>query len=138
MDYRNNEIFNNNRNSIIYGHGLYNKALFGSLNNTLKDTWYNNDSNLVIKTVDNTYSYLWQIFSIYKIPTTDDYLQTNFLNDNHYLDFLNMLKNRSIKDFKVNLYNNDKIITLQTCFNSNEKTVLHGKLIKLAKLDENT
>ena len=137
MDYRNNKIFNENKNSIIYGHGLYNKALFGSLNNTLKDSWYNNESNLVIKTIDDNYTYLWQIFSIYKIPTTDDYLQTTFSNDNHYLEFLTMLKDRSIKDFKVDLQSNDKIITLQTCFNSNEKTVIHGKLIKIAKLNQN-
>jgi len=134
MDYRNNKIFNENNNSIIYGHGLKNNALFGTLNNTLKEEWYNKENNLIIKTIDEKYSYLWQIFSIYKIPTTDDYLQTKFLDNNHYYRFINMLKSRSIKDFNVLLNENDKIITLQTCFNSNEKTVIHAKLIKLAEL----
>ena len=40
MDYRNNNIMNNNKNTIIYGHGLYNNALFGSLKNTIKDELY--------------------------------------------------------------------------------------------------
>jgi len=135
MDYRNNKIFNENNNSIIYGHGLKNKALFGTLNNSLKENWYNNEDNLIIKTIDEQYSYLWQIFSIYKIPTTDDYLQTKFLDQDHYYRFLNMLKERSIKDFNIILNDTDKIITLQTCFNSNEKTIIHAKLIKIAEIN---
>jgi len=138
MDYRNRDIFNENNNSIIYGHGLKNNALFGTLNNTLKEEWYSKEENLVIKTIDEKYSYLWQIFSIYKIPTTDDYLQTKFLDKNHYYQFINMLKTRSIKDFNVILNEDDKIITLQTCFNSNEKTVVHGKLIKLAEIKQDS
>lgn len=134
MDYRNSNILYENNNSIIYGHGLKNKALFGTLNNTLNESWYNNVDNLIIKTLDENYTYLWQIFSIYKIPTTDDYLQTKFIDENHYFRFLNMLKDRSIKDFNVSLLQNDKILTLQTCFDNNEKTVVHAKLIKIAEL----
>ena len=134
MDYRNSNIFSDNLNSIIYGHSLLNDALFGTLHNALRKYWYSSEDNLVIKTLDEQNSYLWQIFSIYKIPTTDDYLQTKFLDNDHYLRFLNMLKSRSINDFNITLNENDKILTLQTCYDTNEKIVIHAKLIKLAKL----
>ncbi len=132
MDYRNNSIMNNNKNTIIYGHGLYNNALFGSLKNTIKDKWFKNNKNLVIKSVDNSYSYLWQIFSIYTIPTTSDYIITDFNNDDEYVNFLDLISNRSIYNFNVNLNKDDKIITLSTCYNSSTKLVIHAKLIKLA------
>jgi hypothetical protein len=41
-----------------------------------------------------------------------------------------MLKNRSAKDFGATLSGKDKIITLSTCWNSEERVVLHAKLIK--------
>jgi len=129
MDYRNNNIMIENKNSIIYGHALKNNALFGSLNKALEKNWYTNSSNLTIKTVDSNHSYLWEIFSIYKIETTNDYLQTVFKDDDHYYEFLTLLKNRSINNFNIELSSKDKIITLQTCFNGDIKTVIHGKLI---------
>lgn len=47
-----------------------------------------------------------------------------------YLSFLNMLKERSIHDYNVELLATDKIITLSTCHNDTDKIVLHAKLIK--------
>lgn len=134
MDYRNDKISSNNKNTIVYGHGLKNKAIFGTLNKVLNENWYTNVDNLVIKTIDMENTYLWQIFSIYKIETTDDYLQTKFIDDEHYLEWLNMLKLRSINNFDVSLNSTDKILTLQTCYNNDLKTVVHAKLIKLASV----
>ena len=39
MDYRNNNNSFENKNTIIYGHALKNKAIFGSLKNTLEESW---------------------------------------------------------------------------------------------------
>ena len=44
-----------------------------------------------------------------------------------------MLINRSIYDFKTSISENDKILTLSTCYNDDERLVLHAKLIKLQK-----
>ena len=130
MDYRNNSNTYLNKHTILYAHGLYNKALFGSLKNILDPNWYNNEENLVIKTVDETDSYLWQIFSIYKIETTNDYIQTDFKDEQDFNEFINLIKNRSIKDFNTTINNDDKILTLSTCYNHDVKLVIHAKLIK--------
>ena len=130
LDYRNNyqEI---DQNTIIYAHGRLDNTMFGSLRQTLKESWYSNSNNYIINFSTNYYNSLWQIFSIYKIETTNDYLQINFSNDEEYMNFLNMLKNRSIIDFNTTVSSNNKIITLSTCYNNDIKLVIHAKLIKI-------
>ena len=129
LDYRNKNDFNN-KNSIIYAHGRENKTMFGTLKNILNKEWYQNKDNYVIKTSSLSGSYVWQVFSVYKTPNTNDYIKTNFSTDNEYQTFLNLITKRSIYDFKTNVTINNKILTLSTCFDDNSKVVLHAKLIK--------
>lgn len=67
---------------------------------------------------------------MYHIPTTNDYLQTDFYNDTEYQEFLDMLKNRSSHNFNTNVTSNDNMLTLSTCYNNSDKMVVHAKLIK--------
>lgn len=135
MDYR-NDPNGNNKNTIIYGHGRLNKTMFGSLTNAVTESWFNNSDNGVIRFTTETETTLWQIFSSYIIPTTNDYIQTNFTNDVEYEAFLEMLKNRSKFDYGITLNASDKIITLSSCANNDDKIVVHAKLIKRTlKLD---
>lgn len=91
LDYRNNRSLNN-KNNIIYAHGRENKTMFGTLQNTLKSDWYTNKNNYIIETVSEKESFKWQIFSIYKIPNTSDYIKTNFKTENEYNLFIKKLK----------------------------------------------
>lgn len=130
MDYRNDNT-NFDDNTIIYAHGRYDKTMFGTLKNILKSDWYNNKNNYIIKLVTNNKSSLWQVFSVYKIQTTTDYLTTTFENKSDYQASLNKLINRSFKSFNTTINDNDKILTLSTCYNNSEKVVMHAKLIKI-------
>ena len=40
------------------------------------------------------------------------------------------MKNRSIYDFQVELNQEDTVLTLSTCYDDNDKVVLHAKYIK--------
>lgn len=131
LDYRNNNI--NNRNTIIYAHGRTDKTMFGTLRKVLNNGWINNTNNYVIKISIEKENSLWQIFSIYHIPTTNDYLQTEFKDEREYQRFLNILKNRSNHNFNTSITSNDTILTLSTCYNDSEKMVVHAKLIKKQK-----
>lgn len=131
LDYRNNNI--NNRNTIIYAHGRTDKTMFGTLRKVLNNGWINNTNNYVIKISTEKENSLWQIFSIYHIPTTNDYLQTEFKDEREYQSFLNILKNRSNHNFNTSITSNDTILTLSTCYNDSEKMVVHAKLIKKQK-----
>ena len=127
LDYRNNEF--NDKNTIIYGHGRINGTMFGSLKDTLKSSWQSNKDNYIIKISTEKENSIWQIFSVYKIATTSDYLQTSF-SDNEFESFINLIKGRSSYNFETNVTNDDKVLTLSTCYNDNDKMVVHAKLIK--------
>ena len=120
MDYRNN-IKNIGKNTIIYAHGRQDGSMFGNLKNTLKDKWYKNTNNHIINLSTKHENMLWQIFSIYKIKTTNDYIQTDFQEETSFNNFL------------TNLTKDDNILTLSTCYNEKEKVVIHAKLIKTKK-----
>ena len=129
-DYRSN--FNElNQNTILYGHHvLGTDLLFSTLTKTLDPSWYNNESNLTITFNTEQGNMKWQIFSIYLIPVTNDYLITNFNSPESFLNFVQKLKDRSIKDFGVEVNGSDKIITLSTCYkDSSERVVIHAKRV---------
>lgn len=129
LDYRNN-IQQLDKNTIIYAHSRLDKTMFGSLKNLLKSDWYSNTDNHIIKLSTKNQNTLWQVFSVYHIPTTNDYLRTSFNSDFDFTSFAKKLQNRSVYSFNTSVTENDKILTLSTCYANDEKMVMHAKLIK--------
>lgn len=130
MDYRNNpdEL---NENTIIYGHNLANQTMFGTLRYALNSYWYKKSANQIITFNTPKENMKFQIFSIYTIPTTNDYLDITFPTTDAYQSYIDLVKGRSIYDFNIEVTTGDKILTLSTCANGNDKRlVIHAKLIK--------
>jgi sortase B len=129
MDYR-NSLYNLDANTIIYGHNMYySGVMFGTLTKVYKKDWYTNPENLIIS-FDTIYESMnFEIFSIYKVPKTTDYLKTYFADDEEFSDYVKMIKDRSIKDFEIDVNPGDKILTLSTCTGENQRLVVHAKLI---------
>lgn len=128
MDYRNNskEL---DKNTIIYGHNIKQGIMFGTLKYALNSSWYKKESNQIITFNTPTKNMKWRIFSIYRIPATEDYLKTEFKDDAEYMDFINMLKSRSLYDFNQTIDESSNIITLSTCFSHTTRHVVHAVLI---------
>lgn len=132
LDYRNN-INELDTNTIIYGHGRIDGTMFGSLKNTSSKEWLNDKDKQIVKISSLSYNYLFEVFSIYTIKTTNDYLYNNFGDSETYQNFIETIKKRSLHNFNVDVTRKDKIITLSTCYNNTEKYVLHAKLVKQQK-----
>lgn len=134
VDYRNN-LINLDDNTIIYGHGRWNKTMFGSLRNILLPSWQENKDNRFIQVSTKTENTLWQVFSVYDIVKESYYLTNDFFgNTKEKQSFFDTLLSRSKYDFKTSLNSNDKILTLSTCKGDDEwRIVLHAKLIKKEK-----
>lgn len=128
LDKRNNNNLSD-KNNIIYGHSRKDKSMFGTLKDTIKSKWYENKDNHIIKITTETKEYSYKTFSIYTIEKENYYLQTDFTTETEYMIFLNILKERSIYEFKVNLENTTSILTLSTCYKDNKRVVMHAKLI---------
>ena len=127
-DYRNSfpEL---SQNTIIYGHTYKDTIMLSSLQYVLKDVWLNNKDNYLIEfnTLDGAKK--WHVFSIYTIEKTSDYLETNFSFD-EFKTFINKIKERSIKDFNVDINSTDRILTISTCYiDDDHRLVVHAKLM---------
>ena len=66
------------RNTIIYGHNMNNKTMFGSIPNMLYSGYLNNSNNYYIKISTPTSNRVWKVFSIYNVDPQTYYLKTNF------------------------------------------------------------
>ena len=127
-DYKNN--FNGtDKNIVIYGHNRKDGSMFGTLKNILKEEWYSNEENLVIDFITEQEQAKYQVFSVYKIEKEDYYINTEFKED-EFEKFIDALKDRSIKDFNIDVSAEDSILTLSTCADNNKyRVVLHAKKI---------
>ena len=125
-DYK-NKFNGEDKNIVIYGHNMRDNSMFGTLENVLKDEWYNNESNKYITFVtENEYS-IYEVFSVYQIEKEDYYIKTNFNSDKEFEDFFQKIKERSIKDFNIDILKKNNILTLSTCANNNKyRVVLHA------------
>lgn len=132
LDYR-NDLDQLSSNNIIYGHRRYNESMFGTLKNVLTKDWLNKTENHIIKISTLNNNYLFQVFSVYSVPNENYYLQTEFKNDEEFMDFINAIVNRSIYNFNTEVNKNTKILTLSTCHGDNDRLVVHSKLIKATK-----
>ena len=134
MDYR-ADATDLSQNTIIFGHNMYySGVMFGTLYKTKYPNWYTKEENQIIEFNTLYENHKWQIFSIYTVPSTNDYLIANFSTDEKYQEFINMITKRSIYTFNTPVSVNDKILTLSTCAsNGTKRLVIHAVL-----LDEKT
>ena len=93
----------------------------------------NKEENYIIDFMIENEAQKYQVFSIYQIKTEDYYIDTEF-KDNEFGKFIDTLRERSIKDFNVEISSKDSILTLSTCANNNNnnnnnkyRIVLHVK-----------
>ena len=130
FDYRNNtKGFDDN--NIIYGHSMLNGMMFGTLKKTLNASWRKDKENLIITLNKPDGNYKFEIFSIYKVNYTTDYLKTNFDSEEDKEDFIKLIRGRSGFKSKASVGADDTILTLSTCFGSNNKRlVVHAVLMK--------
>ena len=127
-------------NTIIYGHARYDGSMFGSLENTLKQSWNNKSKNHFIWLNTENQKTVWQIFSIYEIdPNLFYYIKTDFSSQQDYDGFLQEIKSKNqIPAINYEVTTKDKILTLSTCKGSSNRLVVHAKLIKIDNEDVST
>lgn len=127
-DYHNN-FPNLSTNTIIYGHTYKRTSMFSNLKNVLESSWLNDQDKHII-TLDTEKERLkFEVFSVYTIEKTNDYLYISFNSKESYQKYLNQEIKRSIKNFGVTPTTDNKIITLSTCYyDANQRLVVQGIL----------
>ncbi len=119
------------QNTIIFAHNrYYSKTMFGTLSTVGKKAWYQNAKNNLITYNDVNNEMKWEVFAAYTIQVTDDYLKTNFSNQEEFFNFINLIRSRSIFKSDIEINADDKILTLSTCANTQDRFVVHAVLRK--------
>lgn len=130
MDYR-NDPENLNKNTILYAHSNLDKTMFGSLSSILNPEWFKNEDNGILSFANSTGITHWKIFSVYTIPAESKYIQTAFSNDEEYRIWAKEMAERSRYNLGYRFSENEKIITLSTCYDNirNLRLVVHAKYL---------
>lgn len=127
----NNKADGTDKNIIVYGHNRRDNSMFGTLRNILTKDWQENAENYIIPFITAEEKSEYRVFSVYTIEEEDYYITKDFKNEDEFNNFVQTLKNRSVKDFEVEVNGENKILTLSTCANdNNHRVVLHAVKIE--------
>ncbi len=132
MDYRNKSF--DDKNVVLFGHSMLDKTMFGSLSDVFKKDFFNTKENNYIQIINTDNEILtYQIFSYYIIEKEEYYITTSFNSDSEFKKFIDTIKKRSYKNFKIDVTTSDKILTLSTCSGTGEtskREVIHAKRVE--------
>ena len=132
MDCRNYSDYSD-KNTIIYGHNMYNGTMFGMLNRFEKQEFYNeNNTNFYITTTSGVRAY--KIAAVMQVPSDCILYRVEFGNDVTFSDVLNYISENKMYSTGVSLLPTDYIVTLSTCTSdSSTRRVVIGKYIGTIK-----
>lgn len=123
-DYMNKGDFTD-KNTIIYGHNMKNKSMFGLLNNYKDEDYYKSNPGFYI--YDFTGKHYYEIFSCYTVEADGDIYQINFVSDEDFINYVDKAKSRSNYKTDVKIDETDKLILLSTCTtNDDYRFVVHA------------
>lgn len=126
LDFRNNA-HTMAGHTIIYGHNMHNKSMFGHLKLYLDPEFYQTHQYFYTYTADEVT--VWKVFSVRTTTTDEYYIKTSFASKDAYYKFLVDFREKSIYDTDVILTAEDDVLTLTTCHKyevSNGRLVVHA------------
>ncbi|MEH7095611.1 class B sortase [Neobacillus vireti] len=117
-----------NQHTILYGHNMKDKSMFGSLKDYQGQRYYQKHKFIRFNFQGRTYK--WEIFSIYFANNTK-LLKTEFSNEQEFITYMNKEKHNSIFSIPVSVEQNDRVLTLSTCAakDKGKRMIVHAKLL---------
>ena len=120
------------KNSIIYGHRMNSKSMFGKLEEYQSEEFYKQYPYFYLYTPDGK-ELKYQIYSVGIVKDTSESYQTQFLSDEEFQAFVETTKAISFYDTGVEVPSDAQVVTLSTCTedNNDERLVVHGIKIEV-------
>lgn len=130
-----NEADFSDRNTVVYGHYMYDGTFFGSLHNFRDPEFFEQNRYIYINTPGHVLKY--EIFAAYEYDNRHILGSFDFADDNVYEQYLADCLNpatmsRNVRE-GVTLTKNDRIITLSTCLANSDKNyryLVQGVLVE--------
>ncbi|MBK3497359.1 class B sortase [Viridibacillus sp. YIM B01967] len=131
MDYR-NRIEENDKNTILYGHRMKDGTMFTQLKKYLEQDFADAHPKFYYDTLYEGYEI--EVFAAYLTTTDFYYIETDFDNDDEFLDLVKNMREKSDVQTSVKVDAKDQILTLSTCdYGPGEnrgRLVVHGKIVE--------
>jgi len=105
--------------TVIYGHRMNNRSMFGQLHNYKDTVYWQSHPNVYI--ADDNGSHTYKIFSVYEAGSGKTY-QMEFTDDSQKQNFIDYCLSKSVVNTGVVPTVNDRIITLSTCTGNGHDT----------------
>ncbi|MDY3118481.1 MAG: class B sortase [Peptoniphilus sp.] len=125
MDYRNKANFSDD-NTIIYGHRVRNGKVFYPLTAYEDPDFVRKAPEIILDTEGGRKVY--QIFAVYRADPYEDFRSLQYEGEK-LMAFRSRIEEKNVLKEPVN-WNGEKILTLQTCSDRDERLVVHGKLVE--------
>ncbi len=133
VDYR-SDITNPTTNTIIYGHNMHNKTMFGTISEYLDRNFYDSHREVSFNTIFEKRSYEIVAVCLAEVIYQDEnsYRYYNFIQASNQAEwdaFVANVKALSIYEGDIDLVKTDEVLTLSTC----NDFVQDGRLFLVAK-----
>ena len=118
-------------NSIIYGHRMNSKSMFGKLEEYKEKSFYDKYPYFYIYTPDGK-ELKYQIFAVGEVDDTSQAYTTAFQDVQAFRDFIKFGKEHSFYDTGIEVPENAKVVTLSTCTKANneDRLIVQGYQIE--------
>lgn len=107
------------KNVIVYGHNMKNGSMFGTLSSYKNASFAKAHPSFVVYTENGTYEYA--VFAAFMTTAVSDAYTYGFASSESFLDYISRMKENSFYDMGVEVFAEDKIMTLSTCSGSTEE-----------------
>lgn len=120
------------KNSIIYGHRMNSKSMFGKLEEYQDEEFYRSYPYFYIYTPDGK-ELKYQIFAVGEVKDTSEAYETSLVSEEEFQTFLSFSKEHSYYDTDVEVPNDAKVVTLSTCTkeNNDDRLIVQGYQIEV-------
>lgn len=129
MDVANQEDFTSD-NTILYGHNMKTRKMFGSLREYEKKEYWEEHPCIYILTRDHVMIY--EIFASYKTTAGSETYTLEFGSEDNFSDYLTACLRSAYYGTGVEVTANDHLLTLSTCTSDSED----GRRVVQARLSE--
>ncbi len=134
VDYRNKAYAPSNYNLVLYGHNFTNGEMFGDLMKFVRSEEFFNTHKIYVYTMTGLYVYEPFNMSVFKYDF--QYFRTYFGSGAAFVDFVNEMQSYSQFSKRIEVDEDDRIITLSTCTKLGISTLrycLQGVLVEVVE-----
>lgn len=128
MDVRNSSDFKD-QNTIVYGHNVKSGNVFNPLNKYRDEKYVEDNPYIIIDSLEGRFTY--EIFAVYEANQYEDYRLPSY-DEEDFEQFISRIEEKNFLDRQLP-NKDDKILTLSTCSDIDDRMVVQAKLVKIEK-----